>query len=93
MRQFLRTYWLRLPMALLVAVYLKFLLVPTAVVFYELHHLTGLDAIYWGYSIFKVMGYYFGNWGFQTVACVGVAILIAIPWRGIYRLIKPGTVN
>lgn len=62
--------------ALAVALYLRFLLIPTGVLFYELHHATGVDAIYWGYSAFKGAGYYFGVWPYQTLACCAVAVLI-----------------
>jgi len=62
--------------AVATGVYLKFLLIPTGVLFYELHHATGIDAIYWGYSIFKGVGYYFGVWQYQTLTCVLVALLI-----------------
>ncbi len=57
-----------------VGIYLKFLLIPTGVMFYELHHATGIDFIYWGYSIFKAAGYYFGVWEYQTLTCVLVAV-------------------
>ncbi len=57
-----------------VGFYLKFLLIPTGVLFYELHHATGIDFIYWGYSIFKGAGYYFGVWQYQTLTCVLVSI-------------------
>ena len=70
----LKTYLKPLLLGLVVALYLRFLLLPTAVFFYELHHLTGIDFIYWGYSGFKVAGYYFGVWEHQTITCVVVAI-------------------
>ena len=57
-----------------VGLYLKFLLIPTGVLFYELHHATGIDFIYWGYSIFKGAGYFFGVWEYQTLTCVLVAV-------------------
>lgn len=59
--------------AFAVGFYLKFLLIPTAVLFYELYHATGIDFVYWGYSIFKGAGYYFGVWPYQTITCVLVA--------------------
>ncbi len=62
--------------AVAVVVYLKYLLIPTGMLFYELHHATGIDSIYWGYSIFKGVGYYFGVWQYQSVVCVLVAALI-----------------
>ena len=56
-----------------VGLYLKFLLIPTGVLFYELHHVTGINFVYWGYSIFKAAGYYFGAWEYQTLSCVLIA--------------------
>jgi hypothetical protein len=64
--------------AIAIALYLYFLLPATAVLFYELHHLTGIDSIYWGYSIFKAAGYYFGVWPYQLLACIGVALAIVL---------------
>ncbi len=88
MNQFVDVHCRRVIVALAVAFYLKFLLLPTASLFYELHHLTGVDAVYWGYSVFKAAGYYFGNWSNQTLACVVVAVLIIVPWREAYRALK-----
>ena len=62
--------------AILVASYLYFLLPATAVVFYELYHLTGIDPIYWGYSGFKAAGYYFGAYPHKMLVCLMVALLI-----------------
>jgi len=60
--------------ALSLSVFFKYLLTPTATLFYELHHATGIDTIYWGYSLFKAAGYYFGIWSYQSVACVAVGL-------------------
>jgi hypothetical protein len=57
-----------------VGLYLKYLLIPTGVLFYELYHATGVGFIYWGYSIFKAAGYFFGVWQYQTLACVLVTL-------------------
>ena len=69
--------------AVAVAIYLKFLLQPTGWVFYELHHLLGVDAVYWGYSVFRGAGYYFGVWEYQNLACLaaGLAVLGVSWWR------------
>jgi hypothetical protein len=70
--------------AIAIALYLFFALPATAVLFYELHHLTGLGFLYWGYSGFKAAGYYFGVWEYQMLSCILVAVLIIlIPalWR------------
>lgn len=60
--------------------YLYVGLPPTAVLFYELHHLTGIGWIYWGYSFFKAAGYYFGTFDYRLIVCVAVALLVAAPW-------------
>ena len=72
--RFLARYKRALLISISVGLYLKFLLIPTGVLFYELHHATGIDFIYWGYSIFKGVGYYFGVWEYQTLTCVLVSV-------------------
>ncbi len=68
--------------ALLIAAWLYFLLPATATLFYELYHLTGVGAVYWGYSGFKAAGYYFGNWEYKWLACLGAAaIILLLPGR------------
>jgi hypothetical protein len=74
----------RVLVALAVAAYLYFLLPATATLFYELYHLTGVDAVYWGYSLFKAGGYYFSVWPYQLPVCLAVAaVIICLPllWR------------
>ena len=66
----------RLIIAVAVGLYLYFLLPATAVLFYELYHLTGIDPIYWGYSAFKAGGYYFSIWPYQLLTCVLVSLAI-----------------
>ena len=61
-----------------VVLYLYFLLPATAVFFYELHHLTGVDAIYWGYSGFKAAGYYLGVADSRHLICLGAGVLILL---------------
>lgn len=62
------------------SIYLWVLLEPTAWLFYELHHLTGVGFIYYFYSAFKAVGYYFGTWDYQLAVCVLVGVLVALPW-------------
>lgn len=64
--------------ALAVALYLYFLLPATAVMFYELYHLTGIGPVYWGYSIFKAAGYYLGVYEHRLVLCLLVALIIIL---------------
>lgn len=64
--------------AIAVALYLYFLLPATAQMFYELHHLTKIDAIYWGYSGFKAAGYYLSVYQHRLLVCLGVAAAIIV---------------
>lgn len=59
--------WLVAAMA---GLYLYYLLPITATLFYELYHLTQLGPVYWGYSFFKIAGYYFGAWEYRLLTCV-----------------------
>ena len=80
----MQSYKKPLLLGLGLALCLRFLLIPTAVLFYELHHLTGIDFIYWGYSGFKIAGYYFGVWEHQTLSCIALGLLLFLfaRWRG-----------
>jgi len=64
--------------AIVIALYLYFLLPATAVMFYELYHLTELGPVYWGYSAFKAAGYYFGIWEYKPIACLALAAAIIV---------------
>jgi hypothetical protein len=78
--------------AVAVAAYLYFLLPATAVLFYELYHLTGFEPVYWGYSAFKAAGYYFGIWPHQGLVCALVAagiVLTPIILRAVRGLRRP----
>lgn len=70
----------RAVMGVAVAVFLYSLLEPTAWLFYELHHLTGVGFIYHFYSVFKAAGYYFGIWDYQWLVCLIAGVLTALPW-------------
>ena len=61
--------------AIALGLYLYFLLPATATMFYELYHLTEFGPVYWGYSIFKAAGYYFGAWEYQLLSCILVAVI------------------
>lgn len=66
-----------------VVLYLKFLLLTTAGLLYELHHLTGVEFIYWFYSAFKVAAVYFAQWPAQNLflALLWLALTGLIYWR------------
>jgi hypothetical protein len=66
--------------AIAVALYLYFLLPATAELFFKLYHMTHIDPIYWGYSGFKIAGYFLGAYEHRVLVCVLVAaIIILIP--------------
>ena len=62
--------------ALAIALWLYFLLPATAQMFYELYHLTHINPIYWGYSGFKIAGYFLGIYEHRSLVCVLVAAAI-----------------
>ncbi|MEZ5502944.1 MAG: hypothetical protein R3E50_09895 [Halioglobus sp.] len=64
--------------ALAVGLYLYYLLPATANLFFELYHLTHIDPIYWGYSGFKIAGYYLGTYEHRSLACVGAAAMVLV---------------
>ena len=67
-------------LGIMVGLYLYFLLPATGMLFYELYHLTGVDFVYWGYTIFKAGGYLFSLWEYQLVACIAVGLgIVVIP--------------
>lgn len=66
--------------AVLVGLYLYFLLPATGMIFYELYHLTGVEFVYWGYTAFKAGGYLFSIWEYQLATCLAVsAAIVVIP--------------
>ncbi|HEY6131650.1 MAG TPA: hypothetical protein VIV27_06500 [Halioglobus sp.] len=64
--------------ALAIALYLYYLLPATATLFYELYHYTQIDPLYWGYSGFKVAGYYFETYAYRLPACLLIAAAIIV---------------
>ena len=70
----------RLLLGVSVSVYLLFLLEPTAWLFYELYHLSGIGVIYYFYSGFRTAGVYFGQWAYQWPVCLAIGVLTALPW-------------
>ena len=61
-----------------VGLYLYFALPATATMFYELHHFTGIDFVYWGYSGFKAAGYYLGVSQYRLLICALIAAAIIV---------------
>ena len=70
-----------------VALYLRFGLEATAWFFYEASHALNIDSLYWGYTVFRGGGVAFGLWRYQSLACVGVGLLVGllILWRSSAR--------
>lgn len=66
-----------------IGLYLRFLLEPTGWLFYELHHATGVDGIYWGYTVFRGGGYLLSTLSSQNIICLAVALVIFafMAWR------------
>ena len=64
--------------AIVIALYLYFLLPATAAMFYELYHFTEFGPVYWCYSAFKAAGYYFGIWEYKPIACLALAAAIIV---------------
>jgi hypothetical protein len=66
-----------------VVLYLKFLLLTTAGLFYELHHLTAVEFVYWFYSAFKITAVYFAQWPAQNLFLIllWLALTGLIYWR------------
>lgn len=65
------------------AAFLRFGLETTGWLFYEAHFATGLDWLYWGYSVFRGAGYALGLWGYQDALCAGIGLVVAllVLWR------------
>lgn len=63
---------------LAVALYLRFGLETTGWLFYEASFGLGVDWLYWGYSAFRGGGYLFGMWPYQSAACIGAGLLVAL---------------
>jgi len=70
--------------SLVAAVYVKFLLLPTATFFYEAYHLLKLDFLYIGYQVFKAAGYAMSGWDYSNLTVVVVTVTVFL----IYRLMK-----
>ena len=64
--------------AIVIALYLYFLLPATAAMFYELYHFTEFGPVYWCYSAFKAAGYYFGIWEYKLIVCLALAAAIIV---------------
>ncbi len=67
--------------SVLMAGYLKFMLLPTANGAFELYHLTHIDFIYHLYSALKVIAVLFNGWAYQDVTCVFIAALTFYIWQ------------
>jgi hypothetical protein len=72
--------------ALAVALYLYYLLPATADLFFALYHMTHIEPIYWGYSGFKIAGYFLGVYEYRVLVCVLVAAAIILIPAAINKL-------
>ncbi|MDG2271914.1 MAG: hypothetical protein P8L39_06415 [Halioglobus sp.] len=68
---------------LIAGFYLRFGLEPTGWLFYEASHSLGIEALYWGYSVFRGAGYAFSLWPYQAIACLLAGLLVGglVWWR------------
>lgn len=80
----LATYRKGLISSAVFAVYIKFLLLPTATFFFEAYHLLKLEFLYVGYQLFKVAGYTMSVWDYRNVAAVMAGVIVFL----IYLLVK-----
>jgi len=67
-----------------IALYIKFLLLPTATFFFEAYHLVKVEVLYVGYQIFKVAGYAYSKSEAENTIAIAVALLVL----GVSLLIK-----
>ncbi|MEM1112204.1 MAG: hypothetical protein AAGI11_09885 [Pseudomonadota bacterium] len=69
--------------ALAIALYLRFGLEPTGWFFYELSFSTGVDGLYWGYSVFRGAGWAMSQWSLQNLFCLAAGALVGalVFWR------------
>lgn len=61
-----------------IVLYLKFLLLATAGLFYELYHLLNIDVLYWIYSALKVVAVLFDQWPGQNLALFLLWLLLSL---------------
>jgi hypothetical protein len=68
---------------LALALYLRFGLTPTGWLFYEASFALHIDALYWGYTLFRGGDHLFGLWPLRTAACIGAGLLLCLllAWR------------
>ncbi len=68
---------------LLVALFLRFGLLPLAWFFYEASHVLSIDWLYWGYSALRGADYVFSLYSLRTAVCVAVGLVVAgiVFWR------------
>jgi len=59
-----------------VALYIKFFLLPTAILFYEAYHLLKIEALYIGYQTFKVAAYAMSVWQYRHLALLFIALFV-----------------
>ena len=81
-------YTAPLVVSLLFFIWSRFLLEPTGWFFYELHHATGVDAVYWGYTAFRGAGYLLGTSSLYTPGCLLLsgALFALLAWRRTRKL-------
>jgi hypothetical protein len=71
-------YKRRYSIGIFIGLYFYFLLPTTAVFFYEMYHLTGIDGLYIIYGLFKAGGYYFESWEYRLIASFCTTMFVII---------------
>jgi len=66
------------------AVYIKYLLLPTATFFFEAYHLLKIEFLYVGYQVFKVAGYAMSVWEHKNLTLIGITVFVFL----IYALVR-----
>ena len=52
----------------------RYFLEPTGWLFYELHHKSGIDGLYWGYSAFRFADYWLASEQLKTPVSVAFGV-------------------
>jgi len=81
---FLKTHRKGLLLALGLALYIKFFLLPTATLFYEAYHLLKIELLYVGYQVFKVAAYTMSVWQYRHIALLAITIFVFL----VYLLLR-----
>jgi len=83
---FLKTHRKGLFIAVGVALYLQFFLLPTATLFYEAYHVLKIESLYIGYQLFKVAAYSMSVWQYRHIAILATAMIVFLAYFFIRKI-------